>query len=58
MGLNLLAMLYAEQLLVIIRPATLQLLGLLLTILQLVLGLKLIIYAIELEALVLRRLLA
>jgi hypothetical protein len=58
MGLNLLAMLYAEQLLVIIRPATLQLLGLLLTILQLVLGLTLIIYAIELEALVLRRLLA
>ena len=58
MGLNLLAMLYAEQLLVIICPATLQLLGLLLTILQLVLGLTLIIYAIELEALVLRRLLA
>jgi len=58
MVLNLLAMLYARPILKVLQPKVLQLFGLVLGIIQLSLGLTLIFGAVELEALVLKELLA
>jgi multiple antibiotic resistance protein len=58
MVLNLLAMLFAQPILKVLKPRVLQLFGLVLGIIQLSLGLTLIFSAMELQALVIKELLA
>jgi multiple antibiotic resistance protein len=58
MVLNLLAMLFARQILHVLKPKLLQVIGLVLGVIQLSLGLGLIFSAIELQALVIKRLLS
>jgi multiple antibiotic resistance protein len=57
MVLNLLAMLYARQILTVIKPRVLQLLGLVLGIIQLALGISLMFGAVEVQALAIKELL-
>jgi multiple antibiotic resistance protein len=57
MVLNLLAMLYARQILTVIKPRVLQMLGLVLGIIQLSLGITLLFGAVEVQALALKELL-
>lgn len=57
MALNLLAMLFARPILRVVQPRFLQLLGLVLSVIQLALGFSMIFSAIEIQALVLRQLL-
>jgi multiple antibiotic resistance protein len=58
MVVNLLSMLFARQILQVLKPQILQVMGLVLGIIQLALGLSLIFSAIELQALVIKELLA
>jgi multiple antibiotic resistance protein len=58
MGVNLLSMLFAPQILQVLKPQILQVIGLVLGIIQLALGLSLIFSAIELQALVIKELLS
>jgi multiple antibiotic resistance protein len=58
MVLNLLAMLAARPILRTLKPATLQVLGLVLGVMQLALGLEVILAGIQLEALILKDLLS
>lgn len=58
MVLNLLAMLFSQPILKVLKPRVLQLFGLVLGIIQLSLGLTLIFNAMELQALVIKELLA
>jgi multiple antibiotic resistance protein len=57
MALNLLAMLFARPILRVVQPRFLQLLGLVLSVIQLALGFSMIFTALEIQALVLRQLL-
>jgi multiple antibiotic resistance protein len=57
MGVNLMAMLFARPILRVVQPRFLQLLGLVLSVIQLALGFSMIFSAIEIQALVLRQLL-
>ena len=57
MALNLLAMLFARPILRVVQPRFLQLLGLVLSVIQLALGFSMIFTAIEIQALVLHQLL-
>lgn len=57
MGLNLICMLAARPILAILRPAILQVVGLVLGVMQLALGLQVILNAIQIEALTLQELL-
>jgi multiple antibiotic resistance protein len=57
MVLNLLAMLYARQILTVIKPRVLQMLGLVLGIIQLSLGIGLLFGAVEVQALTIKELL-
>jgi multiple antibiotic resistance protein len=57
MVLNLLAMLYARQILTVIKPRVLQMLGLVLGIIQLSLGITLLFGAVEVQALAIKELL-
>jgi small neutral amino acid transporter SnatA (MarC family) len=58
MAVNLLAMLFARPILRVIQPRFLQLLGLVLSVIQLALGFSMIFTALEIQALVLRQLLS
>jgi small neutral amino acid transporter SnatA (MarC family) len=58
MAVNLLAMLFARPILRVIQPRFLQLLGLVLSVIQLALGFSMIFTAVEIQALVLRQLLS
>jgi multiple antibiotic resistance protein len=57
MVLNLLAMLFAKQILYVLKPRILQVIGLVLGVIQLSLGLGLIFSALELQVLVIKELL-
>ena len=57
MGLNVLAMVFAREILAVIRPRVLQMLGLVLGIIQLSLGIGLLFTAVEVQALAIRELL-
>jgi multiple antibiotic resistance protein len=58
MVLNFLSMLYARQILRVLKPQILQVVGLVLAVIQLSLGLGLVFSAVELQALVIKELLA
>ncbi|MCP9800189.1 MarC family protein [Synechococcus sp. RedBA-s] len=58
MAVNLLAMLFARPILRVIQPRFLQLLGLVLSVIQLALGFSMIFTSIEIQALVLRQILS
>jgi small neutral amino acid transporter SnatA (MarC family) len=58
MAVNLLAMLFARPILRVIQPRFLQLLGLVLSVIQLALGFSMIFTAVEIQALVLRQILS
>jgi len=57
MGLNLLAMLFARQILTVVRPRVLQMLRLLLGFIQLAFGISLLFTAVEVQALAIQELL-
>jgi multiple antibiotic resistance protein len=58
MLLNLLAMLAARSILGVLKPVTLQVLGFALAVMQLALGIEFILSGIELQALVIQRMMA